>query len=455
MTKDRKVLWGELAFIAGIALFPFLRLELWISFLLAGVAVVLIFLFDDEKARIMLLMIVFFVAALVRFELVSRKEPSNAELETLNGKKIELQCRVAAMPETKNTKQQVVLEVEEGQIFEGKILAYTTAYGNYDYGDKVIFEGKLKIPESFEDFDYRAYLRGKGIYLISYYPELEKSGDNDGGMRGVIYDFRKSSDEKIRKIMPSPQAGIVSAMTLGTRSSETEEVMEKFNKTGTSHVIAVSGYHLVIVVAVLMFFLLSIGVNRGSAFYWGALGIIFYIILSGSSASAVRSGIMAFVFLLSVKVGRGGHVWNALIFSAALMIFANPHILTNDVGFQLSFLATFGLIAILPRLDKLCRKLPDAGGVKNIFLTTLAAQIAVFPILIVNFGQFSLLSFLANILILPSVPALMGLGFSLIGLSCVSLTIARIIAFPAYLLVSYEIRVVDFLARIDWGLIKF
>lgn len=455
MTKDRKVLLGELAFILGIAVFPFLKWELWISFFLAGLAVVLIILFEDEKARILLLIILFFIAGVVRFGLVSKKEPSDVELEALNGKKMELECRVAAMPETKNTKQQVVLEVEDGQAFEGKILAYASAYGDYDYGDKITFEGKLKIPENFEDFDYRGYLRGKGIYLVSYYPKLEKSGDNEGGMRGAIYDFRKGADEKILKIMPSPQAGIVSAMTLGTRSPEIEEVMEKFNQTGTSHVIAVSGYHLVIVVAVLMFFLLSIGVNRGSAFYWGVLGIIFYVILSGSSASAVRSGIMAFVFLLSVKVGRGGHVWNALIFSAALMIFANPYILTNDVGFQLSFLATFGLIAILPYLNKRCGKLPNLGGVKTIFLTTLAAQLAVFPILILNFGQFSVLSFLANILILPSVPVLMGLGFSLIGISCVSLTLARIIAFPAYLLVSYEIGIVDMLARIDWGMIKF
>jgi len=177
--------------------------------------------------------------------------------------------------------------------------------------------------------------------------------------------------------------------------------------------------------------------------------------LSGSSASAIRAGIMAFVFLLAVKVGRGGDALRALIFSAAAMIFFNPYILTGDVGFQLSFLATFGLIAILPFLENKFRKWPEWGGVKKILLITLAAQIAVFPVLIANFGQFSLLSFLANILILPTASIIMIGGFILVGVSFANLFLAKVIAFPLYFIVSYATAVADFLSRTDWGMIKF
>jgi len=211
----------------------------------------------------------------------------------------------------------------------------------------------------------------------------------------------------------------------------------------------------VVVVAILMFILLGIGVNRGKAFYLATFGIFCFVILSGSAASAVRAGIMAFVFLLAIKVGRGGDALRALIFSATVMVFANPYILTGDVGFQLSFLATFGLIAILPVLQKKFQKWPEWGGIKDMLLITLAAQIAVFPILITNFGQFSLLSFLANILILPTAPLLMVGGFLLISVSFLNMFAAKVIAFPLYLLAHYAIAVADFFSRTDWGMIKF
>lgn len=454
MTKDQKFLLGEFAFIAGIAAFPFLKIDLWILFLSAGLLVALVFLLSDGKIRVLFFVALFFIIGITRFAIFEKDKPSEAELQALDGRKTKLECRIAAMPEMKNGGQQIILEVKDREKFNGRILAYASAYEDYGYDDTVSFEGALKIPESFEDFDYRRYLRGKNIYLISYRPKLEKI-DSAGGFYGAIYSFRKKADGKIIKVLPSPSGNIVSAMTLGMNSVEIKDVMEKFNQTGTSHVIVVSGSHMVIVVVILMTVLLGVGVNRGKAFYLAALGIFCFVVLSGSSASAIRAGIMAFVFLLAVKVGRGGDALRALIFSAAAMIFFNPYILTGDVGFQLSFLATFGLIVILPFLENKFRKWPEWGGVKKILLITLAAQIAVFPVLIANFGQFSLLSFLANILILPTASIIMIGGFVLTGISFANLFLAKVIAFPLYFIVSYAIAVADFLSRTDWGMIKF
>lgn len=459
MTKDKKFLLGETAFIFGIVLFSFVEFDLWVLFSIIALLVALIFLFNGEKIEVVFLVILFLITGLIRFELFVKTEPKEEELQSLNGQNIELNCEVAAMPEFKNGKQQIILKANNERLLKGKILVYASPYENYNYGDELSFKGTVKIPENFDDFDYRKYLRGRNIYLISYYPELDKLEANQKGYYktffGALYSFRKRADDNINSLLPAPAGNIVSAMTLGISSPETKEVMENFNKTGTSHVIAVSGFHMVVVTAILMFILLGIGVNRGKVFYLAALGIFCFVILSGSPASAVRSGIMAFVFLLAVKVGRGGNAFNALIFSAALMIFLNPYILSSDVGFQLSFLATFGLIVILPVLENKLKRLPELGGIKKIFLTTLAAQIAVFPILIMNFGQFSLLSFVANILILPTVPLLMIGGFLLIGVSFFSIFAAKIIALPVYFLVSYEIAIVDILSRTDWGLIKF
>jgi len=454
MTRDRKFLLGECAFITGISIYPFLDIHLWILFAFAALCMAFVFYSGDSRAGITALALLFLISGIIRFSMYTAGQPSDEELAYLDGKKVELDCRVAEMPEADGDKRKIVLDVAEGQEVRGRILAYSSIYEDYDYGDRLKFYGKLKLPQEFDGFDYPAYLRGKGIYLISYYPQMDKTGDG-GGISGIIYEFRKEADKDIKNVMPSPQSGIVSAMTLGTRPAETREVMDKFNATGTSHVIAVSGYHLVIVVAVLMYLLLGFGIRRGDAFYITLLGIFVYIVLSGSSASAVRSGIMASVFLLATKVGRGKHIMNALIFSAFLMIMQNPYILTRDIGFQLSFLATFGLVTFLPFLERRCEGLPRLGGLKEMLLVTIAAQIAVLPVLVLNFGRFSLLSLLANVLILPSVPLLMGLGFLVVTVSPFSLLLARILSFPAYLIVSYEIAVVDCLADVDWGVLQF
>jgi len=454
MTRDKKFLLGEFAFIAGIILFPFWKVDLWILLFLAGLAVSLIFSLPDEKHRIACFVVLCLVAGIFRFAIFERGRPSEEELQSLSNQKVRLECEIVGYPEMKNGGQQIVLEVKDKEKLSGRILVYASAYGEYNFGDTVNFEGTLKIPKSFEDFDYRKYLRGKNIYLISYYPQLKKT-DSNGGFYRAVYDFRRQADKNINAALIAPESNIVSAMTLGMNSVEIKEVMEKFNQTGTSHVIVVSGSHMVIVVAILMFVLIGVGVNRGNAFYLATFGIFCFVVLSGSAASAVRAGIMAFVFLLAIKVGRGGDALLALIFSAAAMIFVNPYILAGDVGFQLSFLATFGLIAILPFLQKKFQKWPKWGGIKDMFLITLAAQIAVFPILITNFGQFSLLSFLANILILPTAPFLMVGGFILIFVSFLNMFAAKVIAFPLYLLAHYIIAVADFFARIDWGMIKF
>jgi len=454
MTRDKKFLLGEFAFIVGIISFPFLKVDLWILFLLAGLAFSLIFLLSDEKYRTCCFVALFFIIGITRFVFFERSRPSEAELQEMNNQKMTLECEIVGMPEMKNGGQQIVLAVKDKGKLNGRILAYVSAYEEYGYGDTIDFEGTLKIPKSFEDFDYRKYLRGKDIYLISYFPQLKKT-DSVSGFYGAVYAFRIQADKNINGALIAPESNIVSAMTLGMNSAEIKEVMEDFNRTGTSHVIVVSGSHMVVVVAILMFIFLGIGVNRNRASYLATFGILCFVILSGSSASAVRAGIMAFVFLLAVRVGRGGDALRALIFSAAAMIFVNPYVLTGDVGFQLSFLATFGLIVILPALQKKFQKWPKWGGIKEMLLITLAAQIAVFPILITNFGQFSLLSFLANILILPTAPFLMVGGFILIFVSFFNMFLAKVIAFPLYLLAYYAIAVADFLARIDWGMIKF
>lgn len=454
MTRDKKFLIGALSFVSGIFLFVYINLSLWILFLLAALAVVFISLCTDEKAQVLAFVVLFVVLGFLRFSFCEKMSDVENELQEFNGKKTSLECEIVQMPEIKNGKEQVVLKVKDKNFPNGKILAFMSAYGDYSYGDTVNFIGTLKIPENMSGFDYRRYLFQKNIYFVSYYPKLEVS-ENKGGIYKAIYDFRKSANNNLTKILPSPQGNILSAMTLGLNSDEIKNVMDNFNKTGTSHIIVVSGSHLVVIIAILMFLFLQAGINRNKIFYLVILGIVGFIILSGSASAAIRSAIMACVFLLATKIGRPGNALNALIFSAALMIFINPYILSGDVSFQLSFLATFGVVYILPLLQNKFKNFSEYGGIKEILLTTLAAQIATLPIIVMNFGQFSFLSFLANILILPTVPIVMVGGFALVVLSFTSLPLAQIVSLPIYLVLLYQITIVNILSGTDFGLIKF
>lgn len=455
MTRDRIFLLCSFASILGVFLFPFFQIGKWILFMLMGISVSLAFLLTEEKARILCIAIFFLAAGFLRFGYFPQITDMDKELQPFTGKKVNLECEIVKMPEHKNGKQQITLLAKEKGFPRGKILAFMSAYGDYSYGDTVSLKGTLKIPESFDDFDYRKYLFQKNIYFISYYPKLEKTEEGKKNFYSAIYDFREKADANITKILPSPQGNIMSAMTLGMNSDEIKEAMGEFNKTGTSHIIVVSGSHLVIIISILSALFLAVGISRNRLFYLLVAAITCFIILSGSGSSAIRSGIMAFAFLFAEKIGRPKYAFNALMLSAALMIFINPYILSSDISFQLSFLATFGIVWILPRLEKKLKNLPEFGGTKSILLSTFAAQIATLPIIVLNFKQFSLLSFLANILILPTVTFLMSAGFLLIILSFVNFTAAQIISWPIYLILSYYLSVVDFLSKTDFGLIKF
>lgn len=455
MTRDKKFFCLALSFVCGVFLYPFVPVELWLLFLALAVLAALAFLWGKERPEGALLVGIGLILGLMRFGFAENIALIANELQEYEGEQISLVCTVAEMPLLKNGKQQVTLAVEDDDFPSGRILAFVSAFGDYAYGERVRFTGKLSLPEKFEDFDYQRYLFAKNIYFVSYYPELEVLEKERGGLLGAIYDFRRRADGNLGRLLPSPEGNILSAMTLGVNSDEIAGVMDGFNKTGTSHIIVVSGSHLVIIITLMVGVLLALGMNRRLIFWPCALGITLFVLLSGSGASAVRSLIMALVFLSAAEFSRGKHAFNALLLSAALMVANNPFILAGDLGFQLSFLAAFGIIWILPRLQKKFASWPAGSGVKDILLATFAAQIATLPVIAYNFGQFSLLSFLANVLILPTVPVLMAGGFLLVGLSFFSLPLAQIASWPLYFILSYQLLVVDFLSRTDFALLKF
>ncbi|MDD3190096.1 MAG: ComEC/Rec2 family competence protein [Candidatus Pacebacteria bacterium] len=452
MTKSDKFLLASVSFVLGILIASFWEVELWILFLVSAGCVAGIFV-SNIRSSVVFLCIFFLSLGVMRYSLCVM-DYSTDNLSDFTDKNINFSGRVVEVPEVKNGTLRVVVEVEDEDFSDGLVLAFMSPYSEYFYGDEVNFEGKLKVPESFDDFDYRKYLLSKNIYFISYYPNLERK-ESAAGILGEIYKMREKADSNVGKLLPQPEAGILSAMTLGVKSGISDDTLGKFNKTGVRHIIAVSGMHMVILVSIIVTALLYFGINRRKIFYLAAFFIAFFVVFSGSPPSAVRAGVMSFVLLLALKVGRPNDSINALLLAAVGMLFFNPRLLLSDVGFQMSFLAALGIIKIFPYLRKKFAQFGEFAGAKDIFLITLSAQIAILPIMAENFGEFSFFSFPVNLLIIPVVPFVMAGGFLLIGASFINIALAQILALPILIIMKYQLAVIDFFSRFDFGIIKF
>ncbi len=460
MTRSKYFLLFCIAFIFGIFLGSYFSIPVWILFLKLGFFISLVFLlWKNKKARIILLLAIFILLGFIRVESGKLGEKKIFEIESLNDQKLLLEGDISQMPEIKNGKQKIILKnlknIKNGNNINGKIIVYVEQYPEYNFKDKIKFESKINLPEDFDGFEYKNYLFSKGIYYIAYYPKIEIIKQNNTGINFQIAQFRIYANDIIKKIFSEPQAGIVSAMTLGIKSSISSEILESFNKTGTRHIIAISGLHMTIVSIVFMYLLLAVGLRRNYAFYFAILGIAFFVVLVGYPSSAVRAAVMGGLILLAVKVGRLSNAGNAVIFAGVLMLLYDPNLLRYDTGFQLSFTAVLGIIYIFPRLNEFFKKYKDFLNIKTIFFITISAQIATLPIVINSFGNFSLLSIFANILILPLVPVVMLGGLLIMIIGSANLFIAQILSWPIWLILSYQIEIIKFFAGFDFGYFSF
>ena len=460
MTRSKTFLLFCLSFIFGIFLGSYFSISIWILFLSAGFFISFVFLFGkNSKIKILFFLLVFLLLGFAKIENVKLNESEILEIDAFNDIKIIATGKISSAPEIKNGKQKIIIadinNTENNSAINGKMIIYIDRYPEYNLGDIIEVNGKVKIPEEFDGFDYRSYLLAKNIYYISYHPEIKLKEENKSNFYARVSKFRKQANDLIKKIFSQPQAGIVSAMTLAIKSDISEETLEAFNKTGTRHIIAISGLHMTIVGLALMYLLLAAGLNRNHAFYFALLGIAFFVTLVGFPPSAVRAAIMAGLALFAIRIGRLKNAGNAIVFAGVLMLLYNPNLLRYDTGFQLSFAAILGIVYLFPKLDNFFKKYSDFLSIKTVFLITLSAQIATFPIIINSFGNFSLLSVFANILILPFVPIVMLGGFLLIIIGFASLSIAQILSYPIWLILFYQIETIKFFASLPFGFLSF
>lgn len=249
---------------------------------------------------------------------------------------------------------------------------------------------------------------------------------------------------------PEPHAGLINGILLGERSEISDELSNALSRTGTMHIIALSGFNITIVAVFLTF--LTQGLSRKISMFLTISGIFCFILATGFSASAIRAGVMGVLLVLAKFLGRKSDGLVAILFAAAIMVFANPKILLYDIGFQLSFAAACGIIFLVPILDE--KVFFVKRPLQAIINPTIAAIIFTWPLTSYYFGVFSVVALFTNILILSFVEILMLLGFLTAIFGIFSEIIQKFFAIISWGVSSYIFKIIEFFSKPLWAVIQ-
>lgn len=320
-------------------------------------------------------------------------------------------------------------------------------YPVWEYGDQVTIEGVIKKPQ----VEFENYYAKEGIAGLISFPKLELVSKGHGSRIKVsLFKIKSHFEDSYKKVLPFEQAAFMSGLTLGSTAEFSDEFKEKMRLTGTTHLVALSGYNISIIVRYLGGVFALWWVTKKFKLPLSVLAVIGFVVMTGAEPSVVRAAIMAMILLLADKIGRTAYIPNVIAATALVMILINPKILVFDVGFQLSFMALIGIIYLEPWLRKRFRAKDEPGflGWRSNFWTTTSAQLAVLPIIVYQFGFVSPVSIPANVFLLEFIPLTMGLGFFIGFAAIVNYWLSWIIALPAAAFLSYELTIIDIFSRI-------
>jgi competence protein ComEC len=429
---------------------------------LAGLAPLSLLIFTRKYKKLIILSglgIVLFVTA-AAYSYSSLNIFDAGKVSFYNGHAVEIEGKLVHDPDVRDTGVHLTLSASSIRVdgewwdTEGTVLLFVPRYPDYKYGEVLRVSGELRAPPQLGDFDYRGYLAHQGIYATMSYPEIEVLAEGQGfPPLAWVYSLREDLAQALAQVLPEPQASLAQGVILGIRANIPQDIKDDFSRSGTAHLLAISGLHLGVMAGILLAIGLWLFGRRHYLYVWLALGAIWlYAVLTGMNPPVVRGAIMASLFLIAEALGRQRSAMVALTFAAAVMVGVHPYIL-GDASFQMSFLAMSGLVLIFPILRNWGRRViaarlgeegtlvSFAGLAVDTLSATLGAVIAVWPLIAYYFGLFSLVGPLATFLALPSLPVIIIFGTLTAVLGLASLAVAQVVGWLAWPFLTYMILV--------------
>ncbi len=318
-------------------------------------------------------------------------------------------------PEISGTRQKVILRVDrlyeskKRTVVDEKILVSLPRFPKIAYGDEIRIEAVIKIPEPFDTeygrtFAYDNYLRSQGIGYTAFVETSRTLGtDNGSFIIAQLIEVKHALFRSLSRVMHEPFGSIARAMVFGDKSGIPKKLTQQFQTTGLIHIMVLSGYNITIIAVAL----LSITKRFGKTFgiIISDVAIFAFLLMTGFTPTSTRAGIMGAIGLLALQSFRKSDPLRALFLAGAVMAIINPLVIIQSVSFQLSFVATLGLILLTPLFTFV--RIPERFGLREIIGSTIATQVAVLPLLLGSIGMVSVTGLFVNILVVPLVPFIM------------------------------------------------
>ena len=332
--------------------------------------------------------------------------------------------------------------VVQGKAPGHRYLVRGRMYPKVSYGDEVLIRGTVTYPET---LGRRGNLMRRGVHGTLSFPAVQITARGARvGVRGRLYAVRNAFRDALIRILPSDEAALVNGVTLGGYGGLGADLVNAMRRSGTMHLVALSGYNVAIVASLIMTACLALFGRRTALAI--SIGIIaLFVLMTGAEASVVRAAVMGFIGAAALNVGRTRDQSTAIAATAALMVLANPKMLVFDAGFQLSFLALLGIVYVRPLVKRLS-KFKNKGFLswKENLLTTVSAQLAVAPLLIAQFGAVPLAAVPANLAVLWLIPGIMLMGFITAFVGIVAYPLALPLGFLLHAPLAYVIATIQF-----------
>ncbi len=446
-------------FLVGVGVWSLVYKKIDFSFALGSIFF-FVFCFPifwkKTRVRFFLLCFLFFILGIFR---VSAQVPTHLpeNISFYNEQKKEFFILVSEEPDVRLDGVKYIADVTEftsGEKVNGKIFFEMPLYPRYTYGDVLKVNCGLSTPKASEDFRYDMYLAKFGVFSLCQHPKISFVDAKKGNFfYAYILDFKDGFAQKIQNLWHEPYASFVAGILYGYRGG-LGTLQEDFNRTGVTHIVAVSGFNITLIASIFSNILLFFYIPRKKAFWIVLIAITVFVIFVGASGSVVRAGIMGMVVLLAQQLGRRSRALNSIICAVTLMVVHNPLVLLYDAGFQLSVVSTMGLVYLSPLIQQKLNFVPHTLGIQESLSSTLSAILATLPLILFQFGRLSLVAPLVNVLILPGIPIAMALGFASLVTSFISLKMSVIFSSLTFFVLAYITTIVRWFSSMPFASVE-
>lgn len=360
---------------------------------------------------------------------------------------------VASIPKTDDDRTRFVLSTDEGNRYHRQYQVACRFELPVHKGDRISLTGSLKPPHRAGnpgEFDYRQYLYHQGIYYIL---SVEQAGDVQkleiaSGWQGLINSYRDRMNQVTNQYLTARESAILRGMLLGDIDDIDPELYDQFQNTGIVHLFSVSGLHIGFLLLLSGWLCSLLGLQRSYKLASGVILLLVYGTLISWPVPVIRASIMGGMGLLAYYSGRPQQMLNGLGIAGLIIILFDPHSLFT-ISFQLSFLATWGLLHLFPVLRE---RLPYSGRAVDLILVPICAQLAVIPAVAYYFNLLSPVSILANLLVTYLSGAVVMLGFVALVLVMIA-PLAGLFLFSAGLIIEFIILATQFCSSLPGGVL--